>query len=130
MSFINNIVNWFGELRERNQIIIDFNREAKNAFVSGVAPTLIKAKVVRGVSLFKHEFSKWLGSGFQIEVLAGEILKRDELKAVGEIVVSNEYLCRKLVSNGWDTLYVNGQGAKYGLKWKLANHAKIGKMLT
>jgi len=44
----NNILDWFGDRSERYNLIRSFNFSAKNAFVRGIAPTLLKAKISKG----------------------------------------------------------------------------------
>lgn len=130
MSFIDNIKNWFGEFNERRQIVKDFNSAAKFAFLSGESPTLIKAKITIGEYDYRHEFSKLWSSGFEINVLTGNSrISTNQMKMIGEIVVGNEYLCRNLIANGFDTLYVFRDGQKDGLKFNLSTFAKIGKAL-
>ena len=58
------IADWFGEMAERYKLVRDFNRAAKNSFISGIAPTLLEVKITRGDSEYKHAFSKWMSSGF------------------------------------------------------------------
>lgn len=41
------IVEWFGERKERYRLVRDFNRAAKNAFIIGLAPTLLETKITR-----------------------------------------------------------------------------------
>ncbi len=41
----NRIIDWFRDRSERSQLIRSFNDSAKNAFIIGEAPTLLKAKI-------------------------------------------------------------------------------------
>ena len=41
------IREWFGDVYERYRLVKDFNRAAKMAFVEGVAPTLLEAKMLK-----------------------------------------------------------------------------------
>jgi hypothetical protein len=123
------IVDWFGEMSERYGLIRDFNVAAKNAFISGIAPTLLEAKITRGDSNYRHQFSKFLGGGFRIKALSGTPLKRDEMVEIGRVVLDNKELVRKLISLGWDTLEVHDSSGYNGLKWCLKEHANIGGFL-
>jgi hypothetical protein len=123
------IVDWFGEMSERYGLIRDFNVAAKNAFISGIAPTLLEAKITRGDSNYRHQFSKFLGGGFRIKALSGIPLKRDEMVEIGRVVLDNKELVRKLISLGWDTLEVHDSSGYNGLKWCLKEHAIIGGFL-
>ena len=46
------IADWFGEMGERYKLIKDFNRAAKNSYISGYAPTLLEAKITSGERYF------------------------------------------------------------------------------
>ncbi len=124
------IKEWFGEMSERYKLVRDFNKAAKYAFISGVAPTLLEAKITGGDSAFKHEFSKWLGSGFRIKAMSGKPLHNIELKEIGSVVLDNEELIRKLITLGWDTLEVHSNQGFNGLKWPLKDYAKLGGFLS
>jgi hypothetical protein len=124
------IKEWFGEMSERYKLVRDFNKAAKYAFISGVAPTLLEAKITGGDSAFKHEFSKWLGSGFRIKAMSGKPLHNIELKEIGSVVLDNEELIRKLITLGWDTLEVHSNQGFNGLKWPLKDYAKLGGYLS
>jgi len=124
------IVEWFGDLTERYRLVRDFNRAAKMSFVSGIAPTLLEAKITMGESAYRHEFSKWLAGGFRIKALAGRPLSKSELIELGRVVLDNKELVRKLVSLGWDTLEVHSNEGYNGAKWALKDHADLGGYLS
>jgi hypothetical protein len=124
------VADWFGEMAERYRLVRDFNKAAKNAFISGVAPTLLEAKITRGDSAYKHAFSKWMGGGFRIKALTGRQLKQNELIEIGKVVLENEELTRKLISLGWDTLEVHANEGYNGVKWALKDYANIGGFLN
>ena len=124
------IVEWFGDLTERYRLIRDFNRAAKMSFISGIAPTLLEAKITMGESAYRHEFSKWLAGGFRIKALAGRPLSKSELIELGRVVLDNKELVRKLVSLGWDTLEVHSNEGYNGAKWALKDHADLGGYLS
>ena len=124
------IADWFGEMRERYRLIKDFNNAAKIAFISGMAPTLLEAKITMGESSYKHAFSKFLGGGFRIKALSGRPLQRTELIEIGKVVLDNEELVRKLISLGWDTLEVHANEGFNGARWNLSEHANIGGFLS
>ena len=124
------IIDWFGEMRERLQLIRQFNKSAKETFIKGEAPTLLEAKITKGDSAFRHEFSKFRGGGFRIKALSGSPLKKSEIMEIGKIIIDNEELTRKLIALGWDTLEVHAERGKIGLKWALKKHAKFGGYLN
>ncbi len=116
-------------MSERNRLIRDFNAAAKNAFIGGIAPTLLEAKITRGDSNYRHTFSKLFGGGFRIKALSERPLKRDEMTEIGRVILDNKELVRKLVALGWDTLEVHDNSGYNGLKWALKDYANIGGFL-
>ena len=124
------ILDWFYDMRERRALILGFNSASKHAFVSGTAPTLLEAKITVGDSRFRHDFSKFLGSGFRVKAMSGRELSKNEMIEIGEVILSNEILVRQLISLGWDTLEVHASAGLRGLKWELKRFANIGGMLT
>ena len=112
------IVDWFNDLSERNRIVRNFNKSARDAFILGAAPTLLEARITKGDSSYKHTFSKW-NSGFRIKAMSGRALSRDEMITIGNVILSNSVLIRQLVALGWDTLEVHDDTGSKGLKWPL-----------
>lgn len=115
----NNIITWFKDRSERAKLIRSFNESARNAFVAGVAPTLLKASISRGDRSYRHQFSNWLNSGFRIQAFTGKPLSKDEIIAIGNVILADDTLIRKLVVLGWDTLEIHGDKGLYGCKWQL-----------
>ena len=103
------VAEWFGEMAERYKMVRDFNKAAKYSFIAGNAPTLLEAKITKGDSNYRHEFSKWMGGGFRIKALAGRTMNNIELREIGSVVLDNEELVRKLISLGWDTLEIHAK---------------------
>ena len=44
----NNILDWFRDRSERSKLVRSFNESARNSFVGGIAPTLLKTKISKG----------------------------------------------------------------------------------
>jgi hypothetical protein len=124
------IADWFGEMSERYKLIRDFNKAAKDSFISGQAGTLLEAKITWGESSYRHAFSKFMGGGFRIKALSGRPMAKHELIEVGKVIIDNEPLVRKLVSLGWDTLEVHDNHGVSGCKWALKEYAHIGGFLN
>jgi hypothetical protein len=124
------IADWFGEIRDRYNLIKAFNRAAKRSYIIGSAPTLLEAKITVGDSANTHTFSKFLGGGFRIKALSGRALSKNELIEVGRVVLDNDELVRQLISLGWDTLEVHDNAGHTGYKWKLMDFSNLGGMLT
>jgi len=124
------IVDWFGEMSERYKLIRDFNKAGKNAFIAGIAPTLLEAKITKGDSNYRHQFSKFLGGGYRIKALSGRPLKKEEMIEIGKIILDNKELVRKLIALGWDTLEVHDNSGFNGCKWPLKDFANIGGYLN
>lgn len=124
------ILDWFGEMKERHMLVRDFNRAGKNAFIDGLAPTLLEAKITRGDSAYRHQFSKFLGGGYRIKALSGRPLRKEEMIEIGRVILDNKELVRKLIALGWDTLEVHDNSGFNGCKWPLKDYADIGGYLT
>jgi len=124
-NILNHIIEWFGDRTERNKVVRGFNTSARDAFVSGIAPTLLKANISRGDSNYKHQFSDWLNSGFRIQAFTGKVLSKNEIVQIGQVILNNSSLVRKLVTLGFDTLEIHGDAGTYGCKWQLKDYLQI-----
>lgn len=125
----NQLVSWFKDRSERSRLIRNFNDNARRAFVEGDAPTVLKASISRGMSAYKHEFSAWMNTGFRIQALTGRELSKDEMVFIGQVVLADETLVRRLIVLGWDTLEVHDDQGRYGCRWRLTDYAQIGRFL-
>ena len=123
----NNILDWFRDRSERSKLVRSFNESARNSFVGGIAPTLLKAKITRGESAYKHQFSNWLNTGYRIQAFTGRQLSKDELMHIGKVILNDEILVRKLVVLGWDTLEIHGDEGTYGCRWQLKDYIPLPK---
>jgi hypothetical protein len=121
----NNILDWFRDRSERSRLVRSFNESARNSFLDGVAPTLLKAKNSKGERSYRHQFSNWLNTGYRIQAFTGRQLSREELMHIGKVILNDENLVRKLVVLGWDTLEVHGDKGTYGCRWKLKDHIPL-----
>lgn len=121
-NFINKIKEWFSDRNDRLKLIRDFNASARTTFVSGIAPTLLKAEMSKGCSDYKHQFSAWPNTGFRITAFSGRQLTKSEIKSIGETITNDDMLVRRLVVLGWDTLEVQGDEGTYGLRWQLRDY--------
>jgi len=118
----NNIIAWFRDKSERAKLVQSFNESAKNYFINGVAPTLLKASISKGENSYKHQFSHWLKSGYRIQAFAGRILSKNEIIHIGKVILDDGILVRKLIVLGFDTLEVHGDKGTYGCKWQLKDY--------
>lgn len=121
----NNIISWFRDRSERNKLVRSFNDSAKNAFISGKAPTLLKASISKGERLYRHQFSNWLHTGFRIQAFTGKVLTKDEIVHIGKVIINDDTLIRKLVVLGWDTLEIHGDTGNYGCRWQLKDYLSL-----
>lgn len=122
--FWESIRNWFTDLRDRNRFLREWNKSAKDAYIAGIMPILMEARTTIGTIEFRHEFSKFMAGGFRVKVLSGKPMTREELMGIGQFIISDDVLVRKLVSNGWDTLEVHDTAGVLGLKWQLKKHTR------
>ena len=113
------------DFTEREKLIREFNKAARNSFIIGETPFLMEASIFLGDSNYKHSFSKMF-SGFKIKVLTGRSLSQSECTEFANIVLKNEILERKLVTLGWDTLQIHGHSSSSGYKWRLGHLYALG----
>lgn len=125
----NMVLDWFWDRSERRKLVRGFNEASREAFVQGTVPTLMKAKMSRGESSYKHQFSDWLNSGFRIVAFSGRQLSKSELVKIGEVILSDSVLVRKLIVLGFDTLEVCGDEGMYGCHWQIKVPALLGEGL-
>lgn len=123
----NNIIDWFRDRSERAKLVRSFNDSAKNSFVAGIAPTLLKASISKGESSYKHQFSNWLNSGFRIQAFTGRTLSKDEIMRIGKVILDDSILVRRLIVLGFDTLEIHGDAGKYGCRWQLKDYIPLPK---
>ena len=117
----NRILEWFSNNRERNELIADFNKSAKAAFIVNAVPVYLKAESSRGNSSFKHQFSSFLYHGFRIRTLTGMFQSDELFIAIGNMLVSNQALTRHLVTLGYDTLEVENNSGRIVKQWRLSS---------
>lgn len=123
----NDILDWFRDRSERGKLIRSFNESARKSFVNGKAPTLLKAKVSKGDRAYKHQFSSLIYTGFRIQAFTGKQLSKNEIIHIGNVILNDDVLVRKLVVLGWDTLEIHGDKGVFGCKWQLKDHILLPK---
>ena len=116
----NKILEWFSNNKERNSFLKEFNKSAKNAFVSGLVPIYLKAESSLGNNSFRHQFSSFIYHGIRVRTLTGMFIKDDLFIEIGNMLISNHTLTRHLVTLGYDILEItNNKGEVIG-QWKLS----------
>ena len=120
------ILDWFSDRSKRTKLVRGFNNAAKEAYVQGIVPTLLKAEFSKGNSEYRHQFSDWLLHGFRVTAFVGKQLSKNELIEIGTTVLSDAVLVRQLVVLGFDTLEVQGDIGVFGCMWQLTDHIAIG----
>ena len=123
----NNILDWFRDRSERAKLVRSFNDSAKNAFVAGVAPSLLKSRISKGESSYRHQFSNWLNTGFRIQAFSGRVLSKNEIIHIGQVILDDSVLVRRLIVLGWDTLEIHGDEGTYGCRWQLKDYIPLPK---
>ncbi len=121
----NLILDWFQDRSERSKLIRSFNDSARDAFVGGIAPTLLKANISKGERAYRHQFSNWLNTGYRIQAFTGRALSKEELIHIGKVILNDSVLVRRLVVLGWDTLEVHGDAGYYGCRWQLKDYIQL-----
>lgn len=124
----NRIIEWFHDRQSRTALVRSFNQSAKDAFVQGFTPVIMEASIVRGDTRYRHQFSKILdGSGFRIKVYSGRQLAKQEVINIGNTILANDILVRRMVVLGWDTLQIHCDIGNHGCQWQLHDYIMIGE---
>lgn len=127
VNFWTRIVEWFQDRQDRSRLILGFNKAAREAFVRGSAPVQLEARISKGEKSYRHQFSNPFNSGFRIKAYAGQQLSRQDTINIGNVVLSNETLVRRLVVLGFDTLEVHSDVGSHGCRWQLHDFIMIGQ---
>ena len=123
MSIWNKIKNWWYDTKDRNQWIRSFNMDFKRSYLNGEFPVLIKVIVRSGHSDFRSQFSRRYlfvsRSGIKLQAMGitDYFVHEKFAGALALVVLSNDRLCRNLLSLGFDTLWVGDHA------WKLESFA-------
>lgn len=123
----NFIIEWFRDRSERAKLLRSFNESARNSFVEGIAPTLLKASISKGKRSYRHQFSNWFNSGFRIQAFTGRPLSKNEIMHIGNVILDDKVLVRKLVVLGFDTLEIHADKGSYGCRWQLKDYLSLPK---
>ena len=123
----NRIIEWFSDRSQRNKLVRSFNESARNAFVEGTAPTLLNANISKGERSYKHQFSDWLNTGYRIQAFTGRVLSKNELMHIGQVILNDSTLVRRLIVLGWDTLEIHGDEGTFGCRWQLKDYIPLPK---
>lgn len=121
----NSILEWFKDRSERAKFVRSFNESARYSFVAGIVPTLLKAKISKGESSYKHQFSKWTNTGFRIQAFTGVALTKDEIINIGNVILDDSSIVRQMVVLGWDTLEIHSDTGRYGCRWQLKDYIAL-----
>lgn len=121
------IVEWFQDKVDRRRLILGFNRSAKEAFINGNAPIVLEARISKGNRAYKTIYSDMFNTGFRITALAGYLLSKGDTIKIGEAILSNNILVRRLVVLGFDTLEVCSDVGTHGCQWRLDEFKVIGQ---
>ena len=114
------IVDWFGDFTDRVRFVREFNINAKRAFENGTVPFFLKAKVTLGNRRNRHSNSKFFG-GFRIFASTGGSLQLEQCKVIGMIIISNQKLVRRMITNGFHTLEVFSNNSGDGFHTAITN---------
>ena len=127
VNFWTRVIDWFRDRQDRIKLISGFNRAAREAFVNGEAPTHLEACVSKGYRPYRHQFSNFFNSGFRIKVFAGNQLSKQDTVNIGNAILADDKLVRRLVVLGFDTLEVHSDVGTYGCRWQLRDYIMIGE---
>lgn len=119
------ILEWFQDKQDRRRLLLGFNKSAREAFVNGFAPVILEARVSKGNRNYKTRFSDPFNTGFRIMAYTGYQLSRQDTINIGEVILANDVLVRRLVVLGFDTLEVHRDVGTHGCQWQLRDYIMI-----
>jgi len=123
MNIWSRILEWYYDTRDRQEYIIQFNRDFKKAYRLGHFPLLLKANVCSGNRDNSTQFSRNIfgisRSGLKIEAMSSSnfFLNKHVATMLALVILSNDRMCRDLLSMGFDTLWVGKHS------WKLQEYS-------
>lgn len=120
------IVEWFRDRSDRRKLIDEFNMSAREAWINGIAPFNMQASVSRGYSYYRHQYSRWMASGFRITLFSGRQLDKTQIILLGTAILQDTSLVRRMVVLGWDTLEIQCDEGYYGSRWQLKDYLTLG----
>jgi hypothetical protein len=122
MNIWNIIKEWWYDTRDRNEYVNSFNRDFKNGYRMGYFPILLKVSICSGHPDYASNFSsRFLGfsrGGLKIDTISSStfFINKHMASILALVILSNNRMCRDLLSLGFDTLWV-GQ-----FSWKLQSY--------
>ena len=116
------LTSWFEDKSNRFAIVKGFNIAAKDAYINGTIPCLLKCRINPGCLKFKHANSSLFFTGIQIKILSNSNLSDSEINIIGETIVQDSRLVRFLIAKGWDTLEIKDEKRGAKSRWELAKY--------
>lgn len=110
---------------ERSDVINEFNKFSKQAFLSRQSTRFIVAKTTRGDSNFKHSMSHTFFSGFRLTIKNDEGLTNSEVENISKVILTNKTLLRQLMALGFDTLEIYGTNCGIYKQWDISKYSDL-----
>lgn len=134
MKLKDRIINFFAkDAAARAKFINEFNANATMYFQSLMVDTLLEATICKGSDdeTFRHELSapKFV-SGIVIQARAGANISVDDILLIGNIILSDQTLVRKMFVLHWDTLYIEDMRTERYLCWRIRDFLFFGGLLN
>ena len=121
MGVWDNIRNWWYDTKDRHEWIRSFNMDFKRAYLNASFPILIKVTITKGHPDYQSQFSRRFlfvsRSGIKLDAMgvSNYFMNRNVATVLAIVILSNDRMCRDLLSLGFDTLWVGDYA------WKLEN---------
>ena len=124
MMWLHKILNWFSQNKNQTQLIIDFNKKAKESFINNQVPVFMKAEISKGNSSYKHKYSNFWRHGFRIRIISG-LISENEIIDIGSLIINDIELRSRLIYTGYDTLEIESIYGNIIREWKLTELLEI-----
>lgn len=128
MSIYKRILEFFvKDSSERRRFINEFNLIASNSFQNLSIDALFYASTCTGKEGYEHELSApRFASGFEIQVKAGTEISLQDIMLIGNIILYDQILVRKMFVLHWDTLIIVENRTGHSVNWKIRDYLNFG----
>lgn len=118
---------------ERRRFIEEFNRNAKRNFESLSVDALLFAETCSGNvdDSYRHELSApRFASGIEIRVCGGVPIPVEDVMIIGQIILLNQPIVRKMYVLHWDTMIIRDMRTGHCVDWRIKEFVSFGGFLS
>lgn len=133
MAWYNKILGLFvKDAALRKRFIDEFNFNARNSFENLSVDALLFATICPGKddSSYRHDLSApRFASGIEIQLVGGVPVPLQDVVLIGQIVLLNQSIVRRMYILHWDTLIIRDMRTGHSADWRIKDFAGFGGLL-